>query len=139
MATVENNVTSTRPGGVTGAGYRPGESGNPGGRPKGLARRVRELVGDDGHAIVEFMYETMNDEKLRRKDRLEAAEWLADRAFGKAEQAINIDLNQYPIVDITRFSTEDLETTLAIAERAGTNPAEIIENGGYRIVTHDRG
>jgi hypothetical protein len=31
----------------------PGVSGNPGGCPKGLSRRVRELVGDDGEAIAE--------------------------------------------------------------------------------------
>jgi hypothetical protein len=33
----------------------PGQSGNPGGRPRGLARRVRELVGDDGELILQFM------------------------------------------------------------------------------------
>ena len=52
MTIVENNVETTRHGGVTGAGFTPGMSGNPGGCPKGLARRVRELVGDDGHAIA---------------------------------------------------------------------------------------
>jgi Family of unknown function (DUF5681) len=47
-------------GGVTGRGFLPGQSGNPGGRPKGLARRVRELVGNDGEAIVTFMVEVMH-------------------------------------------------------------------------------
>jgi hypothetical protein len=139
MATVESRVTSTRPGGVTGRGFQPGVSGNPGGRPKGLARRVRQLVGNDGHKIVDFMFSVMNDTRARNADRLEAAKWLADRGFGKTEQAINIDLNQYPIVDITRFSTEDLKTVLAITERSGANPAEIVASGGYRIMTHDTG
>jgi hypothetical protein len=135
MAAVENNVPTARGGGVTGRGFQPGVSGNPGGRPKGLARRVRELVGDDGHEIAEFMFDVMQNEKARTADRLEAAAWLADRGFGKTELAINIDLNQYPIVDLARFSTEDLETLVAIAERSGTNRQEMIEAGGYRIVS----
>jgi hypothetical protein len=139
MQVVENSVASTRPGGVTGRGFQPGVSGNPGGRPKGLARRVRELVGDDGHEIVEFMFAVMNDKNVRMADRLEAGAWLADRGFGKAELAIHIDLNQFPVVDLTQVSTEDLETLLAIAERSGTNSEEMIEAGGYRIVSHDAG
>ena len=31
--------------------FRPGQSGNPGGRPKGLSRATRELVGEDGMAF----------------------------------------------------------------------------------------
>jgi hypothetical protein len=48
----------------------PGISGNPGGRPKGLARRVRELVGENGEAIAEYMDSVMNDERARTADRL---------------------------------------------------------------------
>ena len=44
MSVVHNNARTTRQGGVTGAGFRPGVSGNPGGWPRGLARRVRELA-----------------------------------------------------------------------------------------------
>jgi hypothetical protein len=117
----------------------PASAATPAAAPKGLARRVRELVGDDGHEIAQFMYDTMTDEKVRRADRLQAAAWLADRGFGKAELAINIDLNRYPIVDITQASNEDLDTLIAIAQRSGTNPAEIVANGGYRIVPHDAG
>jgi Family of unknown function (DUF5681) len=50
MSVVESKHRTTGVGGITGRGFMPGESGNPGGRPKGLARRVRELVGDDGRA-----------------------------------------------------------------------------------------
>ena len=60
MVTVQNNGRTTRPGGVTGAGFVPGQSGNPGGRPRGLSRRVRELVGDDGELIAQFMITVMN-------------------------------------------------------------------------------
>jgi hypothetical protein len=63
--------------------FAPGASGNPGGRPRGLARATRKLAGDDGQAIAEFWYQTMNDEKARTADRLEASRLLADRGWGK--------------------------------------------------------
>jgi len=69
-------------GGVTGRGFQPGQSGNPGGRPEGLSRRVRELVGDDGHEIADFIFSAMADEGARNADRIDAAKWLADRASG---------------------------------------------------------
>jgi hypothetical protein len=62
----------------------PGQSGNPGGRPRGLARRVRELVGDDGDEIVRFMFETVTNSNARMADRIEAARWLGDRGFGRS-------------------------------------------------------
>jgi len=63
--------------------FAPGESGNPGGRPRGLARPARKLVGDDGDALAQFWYETMNDKQARTADRLEASRLLANRGWGK--------------------------------------------------------
>ena len=80
--TVQNNGGTTA-GGVTGNGFRRGRSGNPGGRPKGLARAARDRVGDDGLAIVEFWIVTMNDAEAKMSDRLEASRLLADRGWGK--------------------------------------------------------
>jgi Family of unknown function (DUF5681) len=88
MGPVENPPATTPHGGVTGAGFLPGQSGNPGGRPKGLARRVRELVGENGELILQFMVQVLGDERARTADRLEAARWLADRGFGKSVQAV---------------------------------------------------
>lgn len=55
MSTAQKRPETTRLGGVTGNGFKPGQSGNPGGRPKGLGWRVRELVGEDGELIAKFM------------------------------------------------------------------------------------
>lgn len=118
---------------MTGAGFQPGISGNPGGRPKGLARRVRELVGENGEAIAEYMHSVMNDERARTADRLEAAKWLADRGFGKALQALEIDVNQYPALDLTGVSTEDLDAMLAILTRYLPDAAELAESGALRV------
>jgi hypothetical protein len=133
MTLVENTpTTTTRRGGVTGAGFQPGVSGNPGGRPKGLARRVRELVGDDGHEIIEFMFETMNNHKVRMADRLEAAAWLADRGFGKAELAINLEVG-HPGLDLRKLSTSDLEALVGIVERAGLSAPDVLDSGELRL------
>jgi hypothetical protein len=61
-----------------------GVSGNPGGRPQGLARAARELVGGDGEALVQIWWDIARDETRRDSDRLEASKLLADRGWGKA-------------------------------------------------------
>ena len=61
-----------------------GVSGNPGGRPKGLAKATRELVGEDGAALAQLWWDIARDETRRDSDRLEASRLLADRGWGKA-------------------------------------------------------
>ena len=85
MSFVQNNAGSTT-GGITGAGFVPGQSGNPAGRPRGLARITRELVADDGRPIAEFWLATMNDPGAKLSERLEASRLLADRGWGKADK-----------------------------------------------------
>jgi len=82
VSRIQNNAGTT--GGVTGRGFMPGRSGNPGGRPKGLAKATRELVGDDGMALVELWWDIARDETRRDRNRLEASKLLADRGLGKA-------------------------------------------------------
>ena len=82
MSSVQNNGGAT--GGVTGRGFRPGRSGNPGGRPQSLAKATRQLVGEDGMKLAAFWLSIMQDETRRDSDRLEASKLLADRGWGKA-------------------------------------------------------
>lgn len=64
--------------------WRKGQSGNPGGRPRGLASRVREATRD-GEDLVEFMLNVLNGKiKATPRDRIESAKWLADRGFGRS-------------------------------------------------------
>jgi len=68
-------------------------------------RGPRELVGDDGTAIAEFMYSVMADEGSRTADRLEVARWwLADRAFGKPSQDVELALKAQEAVDVHAFA-----------------------------------
>jgi len=65
---------------------------------------VRELVGDEGTEIAEFMYAVMLDEGARRADRLDAARWLADRGFGKSPQDVELALKGREAVDVHEFA-----------------------------------
>lgn len=68
--------------------FKPGQSGNPGGRPKGLAAQIRDAT-KDGQEIVEFYLQVFRgNHDLSEKHQMDAASWLADRAYGKAVQAL---------------------------------------------------
>ena len=81
MAIPENRLENGR--------FGKGMVANPGGRPKGLASYVREQT-DDGQNLVDF-YVSVFDGSYRigrsapsLRQRMEAADWLADRGHGKA-------------------------------------------------------
>jgi hypothetical protein len=100
MGPVQNNG-GTR-GGITGRGFMPGRSGNPGGRPKGLAKASRALVGEDGMALFELWWSIANDPIRRDSDRLEASRLLADRGWGKP--AVFTARNPLPRLDRAKWS-----------------------------------
>jgi hypothetical protein len=73
---------------VVGGPFPKGISGNPGGRPRGLTAYVRDNT-DGGSEVVGLMVSVMRGDVIggqvpRIRDRMDAATWLADRAFGKA-------------------------------------------------------
>lgn len=90
--------------------FKPGQSGNPGGRPKGqaLVSSIRAKVGDGGEKLVEALYaiafakqediERIFGAKATLRDRLSAVQELADRGFGKVPQQLDhADSNGEPL------------------------------------------
>lgn len=83
---------------VVGRPFRPGQSGNPSGRPKGLASATRDVLkqavedGEDSAlALARFWASVMSDPAAKMEHRLEASRLLADRGWGKAPQFAPIE------------------------------------------------
>ena len=89
-------MPQNRPAAGNATSFKPGVSGNPGGRPKGLASKIRELAPAEELASY-YIALWQRDGKVLRKlgikvaevtlaERTKAADWLADRGYGKAPQ-----------------------------------------------------
>jgi hypothetical protein len=69
-----DNASVTAPQIRDGSGrWSRGVSSNPGGRPQGLARATRELVGEDGMPLAELWWSIAQDPMRRDSDRLAAS------------------------------------------------------------------
>jgi Family of unknown function (DUF5681) len=111
-------------------GLRPfvkGQSGNPGGRPKtGFGALLREETRD-GAELAEFMLDVFRGKRRSLKLRMEAATWIADRAFGRPIQATEVSgPDSGPVVvakapDLSKLTCEELETLECILVRASPN------------------
>jgi hypothetical protein len=95
--------------------WKPGASGNPSGRTKAathVAKLVREATRDGAEivetvlAIARGTVATMASERSRTW----ALEWLADRAFGRPAQSLELSLGEAPRrPSFDGFTIEELE------------------------------
>jgi Family of unknown function (DUF5681) len=67
-----------------------GESGNPGGRPRGFVTEIRRQT-KNGFELVSFALRVLRNEEAEMRDRAWACTYLTDRGFGKPAQALELD------------------------------------------------
>ena len=67
--------------------FRPGESGNPGGRPKAVAA-LRDLVQARGDGLIGKLMDIAFANETEPRVRIEAIKVLLDRGYGRPPQPI---------------------------------------------------
>lgn len=100
------------------------------GRPKGLARSIRELVGDDPARIANVLFDILENPRAKDSDRISAAREILDRGWGKAPsyapiegsdplEETELDVAIRGIVDqlVARRAHPVLEATVIPAEK----------------------
>ena len=130
--------------------WKPGQSGNPSGRPKGtrdLAGYVLETT-DGGKELVDALVaiargvmpnvagqegsRPRKDQQVRPADQLKAIEMLLDRGFGKSPQQLDI---AHSVTDrpLEHWSDEDLRLLVESAEQLKEGSGVVINRDGQVV------
>lgn len=113
---------------------------NRSGRPPGMARRIRELAGDDGDKLVNIAWKIARGKLLvdkptatgivalppTAKERLEAVEWLGRQGFGEPPKRVELTgANGGPVDiqawDLTGLSDDELQLVEQLQSRMASN------------------
>lgn len=103
--------------------WRPGESGNPGGRPRALAE-VRDAARAHTAEALATLVEVMRSREATPGVRLAAAEALLDRGWGRPAVAVAVDVSEaeLPAVDVSALREAAAGALAALAERGSSAP-----------------
>ena len=120
--------------------FQPGQSGNPGGRPKlgvALADKVRKAT-KDGNAIVKLLVEIAEGGlEAKISDRLAAAEMLLSRGWGKAVTQMEVTADVQVQHSISDFNTAELRELVAMRKKLIEEDDPLVIEGEVKVLDDD--
>ena len=99
--------------------FKPGQSGNPSGKPKGFAAKIREQT-NGGEELVQFALDIWKNAQLPLKERWPAFMWLTEYAYGKAPTFAPIEDGDPLQLDGYDRAIREIVDELAARREAGT-------------------
>lgn len=97
--------------------FKPGQSGNPGGRPK-ENNKLRELARAHTELAIATLAEICANFKEKGAARIAAAQALLDRGYGKPPQEIVQYTAPVSDYDLSKLSPEELREWARMAQKA---------------------
>ena len=86
--------------------FRPGISGNPGGRPK-MPEEFRQLARENSIPALQVVVNILKNPASANKDRLKAAEIILDRAWGKPVQGVEMSGRDGGPIEVKHYAKLD--------------------------------
>jgi hypothetical protein len=120
--------------------FQPGQSGNPGGRPKlgvALADKVRKAT-KDGNTIVKLLVQIAEGGlEAKISDRLAAAEMLLSRGWGKAVTQMEVTADVQVQHSLSDFNTAELRELVAMRRELVEEDSTLIIEGEGKVLEGD--
>ena len=116
------NRTKTGKRAAPSTAFKPGQSGNPNGRPK-IPPELREAAKAAAPEALQTAIDLMRDARVEPADRLRAATIVLDRAYGKPVQSTEISGPQGGAIQHELAGLSDEELERIVARAIGTSGA----------------
>ena len=112
------------------AKWAKGESGNPGGRPKGLGD-IREIARAHTGEAIETLVKVMNKPEASASAQVAAAVALLDRGWGRPSQTINASIESNNQGDIDASLEREMSEIIKMSRSQSKpeNARETVEEG----------
>ena len=120
--------------------FQPGQSGNPGGRPKlgvALAEKVRKAT-KDGNNLIRLLVEIADGgQEAKISDRLAAADMLLSRGWGKSVSQVEVTADVQVSHTLSDFNTAELRELVAMRKKLVEEEDALIIEGEVKVLDDD--